>query len=77
MDTLIIDFKNKEDFKLVKELASRLDANVESFTALEKRKGLKKSKFQSEEEFRALGGIAKDQLISKEHLRSLSWKKRG
>lgn len=77
METLILNFKNKEDLKLVKELASRLNAEVETLSAAERRKKLPKSKFQSEEEFRALGGIAKGQLISKEHLRSLSWKKRS
>jgi hypothetical protein len=41
-----------------------------------KAKELPKGKFKSEKEFRALGGIARGQLISKEHLRSLSWKKR-
>lgn len=77
METLVINFKNKRDFKLVKELASRLDAKVETLNPAERRKNLPKSKSQSEEEFRALGGIAKGQLISKEHLRSLSWKKRA
>ena len=77
METLVLNFKNREDLKLVRELASRLNAEVETSSAAERRKNLQKSKFQSEEEFRSLAGIAKGQLISEDHLRSLSWKKRG
>ncbi len=77
METLVIQVKNKKDSKLIKDLALRLDATIEQQTLAEKRKNLKKSKILTEEEFRAMGGIAKGQLISKEHLRSLSWKKRN
>jgi hypothetical protein len=48
-----------------------------SLTPLElKRKSLPKSKFKSKEEFLSYAGSMKGQLISKEHLRNLSWKKR-
>ncbi len=75
METLVINIKNKKDSKLIKELLSRLDVEVEE-TKEELRSKLPKSKFKSEEEFLAFAGSMKGQLISKEHLRSLSWKKR-
>jgi hypothetical protein len=77
METLIINFKKKKDLKLVKEMVSHLDAEILSAKQEANQKKLPKSKFKTEEEFRALGGILKGQLISKEHLRSLAWKKRG
>jgi hypothetical protein len=76
METLVLNFKSKKNYRLVKELASCLEANAESSSSETKKKVLSKNKPQSEKEFRALAGIAKGQLISKEHLRSLSWKKR-
>jgi hypothetical protein len=75
METLLINIKNKKDSKLIKELLSRLDVEVED----DREKLLvnfPKSKFKSAAELRALGGTMKGRLISKEYLRSLSWKKR-
>ncbi len=76
MNTLVLKFKSKKNYKLIKELASALEEKEEGSSAEAKKKTLTKSKLKSEKEFRALAGIAKGQLISKEHLRSLSWKKR-
>ena len=45
--------------------------------ALEEIVKQRKSKFKSAEEFKSMGGMSKGQLISKEHLRNLSWKKRA
>ena len=75
METLLINIKNKKDSKLIKELLSRLDIEV-SDEKEKLRMQLPKSKIKSAAELRAMGGILKGQLISKEHLRSLSWKKR-
>ncbi len=75
METLVIDIKSKKDSKLIKDLLSRLDISIRQ----EKTKGKKealKSKL-TPEELAAMGGLLKGQLISKEHLRSLSWKKRN
>ena len=91
METLVLRFKSKKNYKLIKELASALEneADVPSIEANKKvlpsdvsmsseelKKRLPKSKFKTEAEFRAIGGILKGQLISKEHLRSIAWKKR-
>lgn len=73
MNTLVLRFKSKKNYKLIKELASALE---DKETSEARKKALRKSKSKSEKEFRALAGIAKGQLVSKEHLRSLSWKKR-
>jgi hypothetical protein len=70
METLILTFKSKKNYKLIKELASRLEKNIDTASPKAKQKLLPKSKLQTEEEFRALSGIAKGQLISKEHLRN-------
>ena len=67
METLTVNLKNKKDVKLMKELAARLNASIEKPES--KKNDLPKSKFKSEDELRAIGGIAKGQLISKEHLR--------
>lgn len=76
METITINIKNKKDSKLIRELLNRMDIEIEE--SKEKlREQLPKSKFKSADELRALGGILKGQLISKEHLRSLSWKKRN
>ena len=86
METLVLRFKSKKNYKLIKELASALEGNESPAEAKkvpkrrmradELKRRLPKSKFKSEEEFRAMGGILKGQLISKEHLRSIAWKKR-
>lgn len=75
METLVLRFKNKKNYRLIKELASQLEDQKENSTD-PKKKLLPKKKPLTEKEFRAMGGIAKGQLISKEHLRSISWKKR-
>lgn len=73
METLVINIKNKKDTKLIKELLNRLDVKVGEKPT---EKIAQKSKSKSEEEFRALAGIAKGLLISKDYLRNRSWKKR-
>jgi hypothetical protein len=76
METLILNFKSKKNYRLVKELAALLEAKKNDSPAELKRKSLPKSKFKSKEEFLSYAGSMKGQLISKEHLRNLSWKKR-
>ena len=71
METLVINIKNKKDSKLIKELLNRLDVEVEGDKA-SLRGQLPKSKIKSPEALIAMGGIMKGQLISKEHLRSMS-----
>ena len=73
METLVIHIKTKKDSKVIKEFLDKLDVEVGE---KEMKKKLPKSKVRSEAEFRLLAGIAKGQLISKQHLRNLSWKKR-
>jgi hypothetical protein len=75
METLVLRFKNKKNYRLIKELASQLEDQKEN-SGDSKKKLSQKRKPLTEKEFRAMGGIAKGQLISKEHLRSISWKKR-
>ena len=104
METLILRFRSKKNYELVKELASLLEEPQVSYRTKKKaarkkstskkvrtvgisknrvidkdelRKQLPKSKLKSAEELRAMGGILKGQLISKEHLRNISWKKRN
>lgn len=77
MNRLVINFKSKKDYELVKAIASRLDADIENLTPQELKKNLPKSKFKSEAEFFSYAGSMKGQLISKEHLRSVKWKKRS
>ena len=75
METLVIHIKNKEDSVLIKKFLGGLDVEIND----DKEKLLQqlpKSKIKSADELRAMGGILKGQLISKEHLRSISWKKR-
>jgi len=75
METLAINIKNKKDSKLIKESLTRPNVEVKVDKAL-LRKQIPKHKIESPEELYAMGGILKGQVISKEHLRSLSWKKR-
>ncbi len=76
METLVINIRNEKDAKFIKELLSRLDVEIkEDKAAL--RKNLGKSKIKSIANLEAMRGIAKGQLISKDHLRNLSWKKRA
>lgn len=76
METLIIHFKNKKHYELVKAMALRLDAAIENLTPEKRKERLPKSTFKSEEEFLSFQGSMKGQFISKEHLRSVTWKKR-
>ena len=74
MNTLVLKFKSKKNYKLIKELAAQLEDQKENLSDV--RKKLPKSKL-TPDDLRAMGGILKGQLISKEHLRSISWKKRN
>ena len=76
METLVINIRNEKDAKFIKELLSRLDVEVKDDKST-LRKNLGKAKFKSKEEFLGFAGSMKGQLISKEHLRSISWKKRS
>lgn len=76
METLVISIKNERDAKFIKELLSRLDVEIKVNKSNEK-KMLSKSRIKSVADLKAMGGIAKGQLVSKEHLRNLSWKKRA
>jgi hypothetical protein len=76
METLVINIRNEKDAKFIKELLARLDVEVKEDKAT-LRKNLGKAKFKSKEEFMSFAGSMKGQLISKEHLRSISWKKRS
>jgi hypothetical protein len=76
METLVLRFKNKKNYRLIKELAERLEGNAESSSLRERKKSLPKSKLTAED-LKAMGGILRGQLISKEHLRSIAWKKRN
>ena len=71
----MINIRNKKDSQFIKDLLSRLDVEIKEDKAL-LRKNLGKSKIKSIDDLKAMGGIMKGQLISKEHLRNLSWKKR-
>lgn len=76
METLVLKFKSKKNYRLVKELALRLEGNAEEQSSEEGGKIFPKKKL-TEKALKSMGGIANGQLISKEHLRSLSWKKRN
>lgn len=74
METLVINIRNKKDSKLIRELLDRLNIEV-----TKEKLGLQlpKSKFKSEKEFLSFAGSMEGQLISKDYLRKLSWKKRN
>jgi hypothetical protein len=76
METLVLTFKSKKNYRLVKELAALLEANKKDSPLESKRKSLPKSKFKTNKEFLSFAGSMKGQLISEEYLRNLSWKKR-
>jgi hypothetical protein len=76
METIVINIRNKKDSQFIKDLLSRLDVEIkEDKESL--RKSLGKSKIRSIDDLKSMGGIMKGKLISKEHLRNLSWKKRA
>lgn len=76
MERLVANFKSKKNYRLVKQLVASLGEEVEDKKKeLDLLKNQKKGKFKSAAEFRATGGIAKGQLISKANLRNISWKK--
>ena len=78
MERLVVNFKSKKNYRLIKQLVVSLGEEVEDKNELlEQLRKNRKGSFASKEEFLAMGGIAKGQLISKEHLRNLSWKKRA
>ena len=77
METLIINIKDKKDSKLIKELLSRLNVEIMKEKNVTKNLTLAKSRIKSIKDLKKMGGIAKGQLINKEHLTSLAWKKRG
>ncbi len=75
METLVIQIKNKKDSKLIKELLSRLDVNIEKDKV---QKGIiYPKKKMTAQDIKGMSGILKGKLVSKEHLRSISWKKRN
>jgi hypothetical protein len=76
METLVLNFKSKKNYKLIKELALRLESNANESSSIDSGKIFPKKKL-TEKALKAMSGTAKGQLISKEHLRSLSWKKRN
>ena len=76
METLVIHIKNKKDSELIKKFLGQLDVEFSDDTE-KLRQQLPISKFKSTEEFLSFSGSMKDQLISKEHLREISWKKRS
>src|SRR5437879_3662737 len=61
METLILRFRNKKNYKLVKELASQLE-DQESSYGTKKRTTPKKG-------LRSMSGTSKNRVISKEELR--------
>lgn len=75
METLVIHIKNKKDSALIRKFLNGLYVEIDSDKE-KLRQQLPKSKIMSADELRAMGGLLKDHLISKEHLRSISWKKR-
>jgi hypothetical protein len=77
METLTINIKNKKDSRLIRELLDRLDISIKKEKGKERLgREIPKSKL-TPDDLRGMGGILKGQLISKEHLRSISWKKRN
>jgi hypothetical protein len=76
METYTIKIKDKRHTPLVKAFLGKLDIALEEKPKEKDRKGLPKGKFKSEEEFMSFAGSMKGLLISKEHLRSIAWKKR-
>ena len=74
METLIIQIRNKKDSDLIKKLLGRLDVEVQHPIGSSSQL---KNKFKSAKEFLSFAGSMKGQLISKEHLREISWKKRN
>jgi len=72
METLIISFKRKKDYELIKELVGHFDVEIEETS---KKRSMQKSKIKSLSDLKKMGGIAKNQLVSKEHVRALAWKK--
>ncbi|MFZ5973405.1 MAG: hypothetical protein ACOYXA_17605 [Bacteroidota bacterium] len=76
MRTLIINVVKKKDLKLIKELLDRLEIEVtENKTTL--RKQLPKSGFKTQKDFLKFAGSTHGELVSKEHIRSLAWKRRS
>jgi hypothetical protein len=72
METYTIKLKDKKHIPVVKAFLGKLKIKLEEEN---KRKVLPRGKFKSEEEFLRFAGSMKGLLISKEHLRSIAWKK--
>lgn len=68
METLILRFKSKKNYKLVKELASQLEDQEGSYGA-KKRTTTPRGKPTSEKGLGSVGGTSKNRVISKEELR--------
>ncbi len=77
MESYTIKIKAKKHTPVVKAFLGKLNIELEGKSKEERRKTLPKGKFKSEEEFMSFAGSMKGLLVSKEHLRSLSWKKRN
>ncbi|MCU0420993.1 MAG: hypothetical protein MUC38_15185 [Cyclobacteriaceae bacterium] len=72
METLVLQFKSKKNYRLIKELAERLEGGEASRA----KTGKKTAGFESKNDFLRFAGSMKNQLVSKEHLRNRTWKKR-
>jgi hypothetical protein len=73
METLVINIRSKKDAKFVRELLDRMNITVSK----KKLKQVAQKKFKSDDDFLSFAGSMKGKLISKEHLRESSWKKRN
>jgi plasmid replication initiation protein len=67
METLILTFKSKKNYKLIKELAALLEENQQNLSLKENQKLQSIRKSRTDAEVRALASIAKGQRISKGH----------
>jgi hypothetical protein len=76
METYTIKIKNKKHTPVVREFLEKLNITLEE-KVIKRKKLLPRGKFKSEKEFLSFGGSMKGLLISKDHLRELSWKKRN
>lgn len=74
---ILLRIKNKKHTPVVKAFLEKLNIALEEKANSKRKKVLPKGKFKSEEDFLSFAGSMKGLLISKEHLRSLAWKKRN
>ncbi len=77
----MLQFKSKKNYRLIKELAERLEDRIDpaqkGVAAAKERKSSGSKTGLTEQELRNMGGMMRGQLISKAHVRSKSWKKRA